>query len=200
MAYPDEIMAGFWTPYIAPLGTAFPATPAVAPAAAWIRIGTQSDAGIPESGITMAKTLEQDDYYGLGTTARIKTFTTRESHDIEFDLADLSLEALSLLKGGPATAAGDVVDTPAATGVAGYRTLTIQRGFTNRQFALLLRKADSPYGEFSFDLRLPRVQAAGAYAFAWVKGVPALAHFHYKSIFDPTLGLGSWVAQDAVAI
>src|SRR5688572_24105466 len=106
MAFPDEVMAGSWTMYIAPGGTAQPALPSTAPAAAYILLGSQGSLNVDEAGITMRKTLESEDWYSLGLPARVKTFVTREALEIEFNMADMALETLSHLNGGPATAAG----------------------------------------------------------------------------------------------
>lgn len=194
MPYPDEIIGGSWTMYIAPLATARPVTPGTVPAAAYLTIGNQGSLNIPESGITVRKTLEQEDYYGLGVTSRLKSFNTRESVEVEFDMADLTLETLSRLLGGPATAAGNVTTTAPGVGAAndGYKDLPLIRNFVNLQYVLLLRRLDSPYDSaLPAEMWFPRVQSAGNAEFVFVKSGPAVAHFFYKSVYDPSLGLGS---------
>lgn len=208
MAFPDEVMAGSWSAWIAPAATARPATPGTAPAAGYIVIGNQGSLNIPESGIVMRKTLEQEDWYSLGQPARIKSFTIREAFEVEFDMADMTLETISKLYGGPATAAGSVVDTPPASGIVGYRDLPIASGFQVRQFTLLLRKTESPYdgalvpgaSTYASELWCPKVQSAGSAEFVWVKEAPAVAHFFYKTVFDASLGFGSYRFQDANAV
>lgn len=200
MAFPDEVMAGSWTMYIAPAVQAQPATPATAPHANYILLGSQGSLNVDEAGITVRKTYESEDWYSLGLPVRVKSFTTREAVEVEFNMADMTAETLSHLLGGPATAAGDVVDTAPGAGTVGYRSLALARGFTNRQFTLLMRKAESAYDSTMVsEIWLPRVQAAGNADFVWVKNTPAVAHFFYKCIHDTTNGIGIYRAQDAAA-
>lgn len=194
MALSDEILAGPVSVYVAPLATAFPVVN-VAPAAAWILLGSQGAKNITEDGVHIFTEDEKAFFRGLGSTGPMKAFRTSEDARVEFELADLNLAMVDKAHGGPATAAGNVVDN---AGPPATKELALLRGFTIVQHALLIRKTgENAYGAFNMQWQIPRVVANGQPELVWVKDEPVMGAFSYTLLDDPASGFGKIIAQSA---
>lgn len=190
MPAPFHIIPGPVQVYVAPYGTVFPVL-GVAPAGTWIGLGTNLDKDITEDGVTLRHSRATEIFRGLGTTAPRKSFATEEDLEIEFNLADMSMEAYSKALGAPATTAGNVttVAGPPAT-----KTVPLLRGFITDTVALLIRLGTSAYGEgtatFTTQWKIPMVQQVGNPEVVFVKGAPVALNHLYRAMWDPTLGFG----------
>ena len=187
MPEPFEIIAGPIQAYIAPLATAWPDLDE-APAADWILLGESGDDNITEDGLTIRHTRSFEMFNSLGSTLSRKTFGTGEGIEVEFNIADLRAEVYDKALGGPATAVGSVVDTPAGAGVAGEKSLILDRGTTVHTVALLCRCGMSPYGDFNSQWQFPAVQQNSEPELVFTKGVPIALNFRYIVIQDPNGG------------
>ena len=56
---PFEILAGPYTLWLAPVGTAFPIV-TVVPPIAWIKVGTNGDANYDDDGVTVSHVVKQE--------------------------------------------------------------------------------------------------------------------------------------------
>jgi hypothetical protein len=201
MAFPDEILAGPVGVWVAPTGTVFPLVN-VAPAASWVVLGSQEALHTDEDGVTIESSVETEDFVPLGSIDAVKSWITGQDLRVRFNLADLRLETLSHAFGGPPTAAGNVIDVPAASGAAGYRHLSLTRTGIPTQVAMLVRALQSPYDDdptWAMQWELNRVAQIAAVPLQWVKGVPVKAAFEYR-VYRDAAGVGRIVAQDAAPL
>lgn len=188
MPAPFEIIAGPIQVWVAPSATAFP-TIAAAPAAAWILLGTNGDKNITEDGLTIRHARTIEEFRALGSTGVRKAFPTQEDVEIEFTLADMTMEVYDKSLGAPATAAGNVVTTG---GSPGNKARALLRGFTLDNIALLVRCGMSAYGDaFNSQWEIPMAYEIGEPELVFTKGVPVGLHFHYKTLQDPVNGFGN---------
>lgn len=202
MATTDEIMAGPWDVYAAPVDTARPDVgAAVSGTPAWILLGTQGAKNITEDGIHVILEEESEMWRGLGSTAAQKKFRTAENGRIEFELADIRAEVLAYYLNSEADSAPSGMTTvPAAAGVAGQKRVSLLRGFDFQECALLMRKSDSPYGvAFNTQWWIPRVVQNGSLDMVSEKGAPMVLAFSYEFMESPTNGFGVYEAQTALA-
>lgn len=196
MATTDEILAGPWDIYLAPVGTAYPEIDE-APAAAWLLLGTQGAKNITEDGIHLFKEVEAELWRGLGSTQYQKRFVTGEALRVEFELADVSVEAWShFLVGEPDSAPAGITTTAAGAGVAGSKAIDLFTGFSFNEVALLARKSDSPYGVlFNAQYQIPRCVQNGTAEVVSVKGEPQVLAFSFESLEGATAA--KYIAQTA---
>lgn len=203
MSFPDGVIAGKAEVYIAPAATAFPAVDE-APASEFILVGDQGSLSYTEDGVTITSSITTSEFVPLGDIHAVKSWLTGEDLRVTFNLADISLESLSHALGGPATAAGDVATVAAASGTAGYKSLSLTRDSTPEQVAMLIRINQSPYDSdpstnaFDMQIELNRVANVSAVPLTFQKGTPATVAFEYR-IYRDASGVGRIVAQTAVA-
>jgi hypothetical protein len=193
---PFEMLAGPAEVYVAPVGESFPAINAV-PAGNWVRLGrTKGGVGAQHNQTQKELRADQD-------TAPAKISRTEESMVISFALMDLTLENFAKVLNNVA-----VVDTPPGADTAGFRAITLYRGPTVAQIAMLIR-APSPYldvqiaGEsLGLDYRLTRVCQSGNPAVKYLADDAAVLDTEWKVISDPNAAtpaerFGHLVAMDA---
>ncbi len=188
MGAPYEVIAGPIQAWVAPLGTAFPLVN-VAPAASWILLGTNGDKNITEDGMTIRNAAEVNLFRSLGQSMAVKAFRVSEDIEVEFDLADMTLEMIDKAVGGPATAAGNVVTTAAGAGTAGFKTLSMVKGFVIPTIALLVRSAINPYGDgFNMQWEFPKVVIPGdGVEHVFVKDDVVKVHYKAICLYDANM-------------
>lgn len=199
---PFEVISAPFKVYLAPVATAFPATPAVAPAGTWILVGTSGDLNYDRAeGVTLEHRQSTTPWRSVGDTGSRKIFRTEEDLIIRFKLVDLTLEQYAI-----ALNHNTVTDTAAASGVVGYRTVGLSRGTQIATKAMLIRGAVSPYGaDFAMDYQIPMVQQIGSAQVVLAKpGEPAGLNLEFMALVDTGASteferFGRLVAQDAVA-
>lgn len=172
------VIAGAYTLWLAPVGTAFPLVSA-APAVAWVRVGTSGDVNYDEDGVTVSHVQKQEMVRSAGRTGPIKAFITEEDLMISVKLMDVSLEqyATALNKLTPTT-------TAAATAVPGTKRLGLSQGPDPIQYALLCRGA-SPYGaNFAAQYEVPRCVQSGNAKPVFKKGKPATLELEFNALED----------------
>jgi hypothetical protein len=174
----EVIIAGPYTLWLAPVGTAFPIINA-APAIAWIRVGTGGDVNYDEDGVTVSHVTKQELVRSAGRTGAVKAFTTEEDLMISLKLMDISLEqyATALNKLAPTTVA-------AATGIPGTKRLGLSQGAVVTEYAMLCRGA-SPYGaNFVAQYEVPRCFQSGNSKPGFKKGKPATLELEFTALED----------------
>lgn len=194
---PFEVIAGPIEVYRAPVATTFPVIGA-APAVDWTLIGKNGSKDYAESGLTIRHVTDIATWYSLGRSGPVKSFMNQEGLEIEFIVNDLTAEAYAQ---GLNKDVADVVDTPAASGVPGYRSLELSRGFAIPTWALLLRLGMSPYGDgFVSQWEIPMAQNIGTPELVFVKNEPVGIQYMFRCLEDPVNGFGNVRFQDAVAL
>ena len=165
---PYEQVAGPATIYLAAEGTTMPVVDA-APSGSWTLLGTNGARNYDESGVAfkMAQTIKKQ--FSLGSTLPTKAWRSQEDFSVKVKVIDITLEQLKLALNG-----NDITTVAASSGVAGYKSISLERGFTVKRYALLLRFY-SPYGDFTAQIQIPCVSQVGEPELVHVKDA-AIAH------------------------
>ncbi len=200
---PFEVIAAPFDVYLAPVATAFPATPAVAPAVGWIKIGSSGNLNYDRAeGVTVEHRQSTTPWRSVGDTGVRKMFRTEEDLIIRFKLVDITLEQYAL-----ALNHNTVTDTAAGVGTAGFRKIGLSRGTQIATKAMLIRGAVSPYGEdYAMQYEIPLVQQIGSPQVTLAKpGEPAGLMLEFMALVDVGAAteferFGRLVAQDAAAL
>lgn len=121
----SKVFIGAGTLYTAPLATAFPATPAVAPSGSWTEIGYSEDGWVIAFDRTVERVFAAEEINAL-----VVLKTGQETH-VRGTLMQATLENLVLSFGGGTIDA----DTPSA----GFRQYTPPASDTQTEFAVLFR-------------------------------------------------------------
>lgn len=175
---PFEILAGPYTLWLAPVGTAFPIVTA-APAVAWVRVGTSGDVNYDEDGVTVSHVMKQELARGAGRTGPLKAWTVEEDLMISLKLMDVSIEAYSIAlnKAGPTTVAAGV-------SIPGTKRIGLSQGADPITYALLARGL-SPYGDaFVAQYEVPRVFQSANQKPVFKKGKPATLELEFTALED----------------
>jgi hypothetical protein len=200
MSAPFEILTGPLNIWTGPVGEAFTDVDTT-PAGNWVLLGTSGDSNYSEDGVSINNPQVVELFRMLGGTGPVKASRSEEDLMTTVTMHDLTLEQWAVAMNGNA-----VVDTPAASGTPGIRTLNSYKGKEVTQYALLVR-GKSPYDDVNWNLQLqiPVVAVTSSPNPIFVKGVPAGLEIEFTAIEDPNaaseaLRFGSIVAQDATAL
>lgn len=200
MAAPFEIIVGPMTIWTGPVGESFTDVDTT-PAGNWNKLGTSGDRNYNEDGVSINNPQTVELIRMLGGTGPIKASRSEEDLMVTITLHDITLEEWSVAMNG-----NTVVDTPAASGTPGIRTLDIYKGVEVTQYALLVR-GKSPYDDVNWDMQLqiPVVVVTSSPNPIFKKGEPAGLEVEFTAIEDPNAAseadrFGSIVAQDATAL
>lgn len=199
MSEPYEIIAGPMTIWTGPVGESFTDVDTT-PAGNWNKLGTSGDRNYSEDGVSVNNPQTVELIRMLGGTGPIKASRTEEDLMVTVTLHDITLEEWSVAMNG-----NTVVDTPAASGTPGFRTLDIYKGVEVTQYALLVR-GKSPYDDVNWNMQLqiPVVVVISSPNPIFKKGEPAGLEIEFTAIEDPNAAteadrFGSIVGQDATA-
>lgn len=196
---PYEIVAGPFTLWLAPVGTAFPLIDA-APAVAWVKVGTGGDKNYSEDGVTVAHSQSIEQARPAGTVGPVKAWRTEEDLMISLTLWDITLEQYAT-----ALNAAAVTTTAAGEGTAGFKKLGLSQGQEVATYALLARGI-SPYGDsYAAQYEVPRCYQSGNAEPAYLKGTPAGLDLEFTALEDANAAsaserFGRLVAQHAAAL
>lgn len=180
MPAPFEIIAAPFTAWFAPVGTAFPLL-GVAPAVAWIKIGTSGDESYSEEGVKVTHSQEVNKVRPLGSTVPIKAFRTQEELLIAFTVWDVSAEFYRL-----SLNSNEVTTTAAGAGTAGFKSVQFYQGEQVATMALLLRSNVSPYGDnMQMQYEVPYCFQSGSPEPVYKKGDPAGFALEFSALRDP---------------
>lgn len=134
-AFPYEVIGSPWDFYVAPVGETRPAVTDAAPTGNWIQLGTRGKYSLSEEGVRMSAPASYNYFRSFGSAAPIKAFRSEEDVVFQVSLADLTPEQLANAFNQLPT---DVTE------VGSTRTLTLSRGLSVTQVALLMR-GPSPF-------------------------------------------------------
>lgn len=193
MGAPFEVIAGPVEVWVAPLATAMPSVD-TAPTGPWILLGANGSKNIEESGVTIHDSATVTPFRTLGALMPVKTFITSEDFGVEFTLADLTLEMWDKARGGPATAAGNVVTFAPTVPLPGTKSLNLVRNGVLSTNALLVRAGVgmSPYStvgaDYAAQYEFPKAICPGeGIQLVYVKGVPVGIHYKWTILYDPNI-------------
>lgn len=175
---PFEIIGAPFTLWLAPTGTAFPLIN-VAPAVAWIKVGTNGASNYSDDGVTVAHDQSIETARPAGATGPVKAWRTEEDLRISLTLWDLTLEQyLYALNSNPVAA------TAAGTGTAGFKKVGLSLGQEIATYALLARGV-SPYGDgYNAQYEVPRCFQSASPEPAFAKGQPAGLELEFTALED----------------
>lgn len=176
---PFEILAAPLTVWLAPVGTVFPLITA-APAAAWIKLGTNGDKNYDEGGVEVQHTQKIEDARPAGTTGPIKAWRTEEDFMLSLTLWDVSLEAYRV-----ALNAATITTTAAASAVAGTKKFGLTRGGDVATYALIARGLLSGYGDgYVGQYEVPICYQSANAKPVFRKGKPAALSLEFTALED----------------
>lgn len=193
---PWEIVMSPYDVYIAPEGEAMPVVDST-PAGNWALLGTNGKSNYSEDGVTVTHGQTINAHRTLGSLGPVKSARTEEELMVGLVLEDVSMEQYAKVLNDVA-----VTDTPAASGVAGIREITMRQGEQPAVFALLV-KGQGPYGEgWPMQFYIPRCFQNGSPAPVFTKGEAAGLEVEFMALEDLTAAteaerFGKIVAQDA---
>jgi hypothetical protein len=189
---PLEIIAAPFTAWLAAVGTAFPVVDA-APSGSWTKLGTSGAINYDESGVSIKHSQTIKKFRGLGATTPIKAFRTEEEHIISLTVYDLTLEAYKV-----ALNANSITTVAASSGIAGHKSIPIERGLMVTQYALLVRGVSSYYDGVG-QYEVPIVVQSGEPEVVFTKGDPAGLKLMFEALRHTSLGVGLLRMQTAAA-
>lgn len=191
---PYEIVGAPLTLWLAPVGTAFPLINA-APAAGWIKVGTNGDANYSEEGVTVTHSETIATATPAGRTGAAKAWRTGEQLMVGVTLWDITLEQYAAALNGAV-----VATTAAGAGTAGFKKMGLSQNQDVTLYALLARGV-SPYGDgMAAQYQVPRCYQSGNPAPQYQKGVPTGLALEFMALEDPNAAsaaerFGSLIAQ-----
>lgn len=175
---PYEIVAAPLTLWLAPIGTAFPLL-TVAPAVAWVKVGTNGDLNYDEDGVTIAHSQTNESARPAGATGPIKAWRTEEDLMIRLTLWDITLEQYAAALNGNA-----IATVAAGAGTPGKKTIGLSQGSEIKTYALLARGL-SPYGDgYAAQYEVPRCYQSASPEPAFKKGDPAGLELEFTALVD----------------
>lgn len=188
MAAPYEVLAGPFTVYVAPSGTAFPDVDTT-PDVNWTKLGTTGDHNYEESGVTVALAPGYSEFTPAGSTAPTKAWRVSESLKVSFNLVDMKPAQFAKLLNN---ATSSDLTGPARSEVA------LLQGHEVYLYALVCRKTGSTSGDaLNTQFQVPLVYNAGQPSIVGKKGEPMALAVEFTALKDSTLGFGKYVAQTA---
>lgn len=192
---PYEIIGAPLTVWIAPIGTAFPLINA-APAAAWIKLGTNGDRNYSNDGVTVLHSKTYQQAIPAGSSGPVKAFLDEEGLAIRVTLWDLTLEQYAYALNSNA-----VATTAAGVGTAGFKEIGLSQSVgRTAEFALLARGL-SPYDEaMNAQYQVTRCYDSGSAEPVFRKGIPAGLALQFTALEDlaavnPEHRFGKFIAQ-----
>lgn len=168
-----EVIGTPYTAYLGPVGTAVPkinATDAAIQLAGWLLLGTNGINNQGSSGVTVNLGRTTTDFTPAGGTLPVKSWTTDEKITVDLSLVDMTIEQVAAVMDDAA-----VTTTPAASGIAGKKSISVIRGIAVHYYALLV-KGLSPYDDgtgMQAQWAFSRVYQSGSQAPKYMKGTPA---------------------------
>lgn len=188
MSAPYEVIVGALTLWLAPVGTAFPATNA-APSGSWIKVGTNGTDNYDEKGVTVKHGQTIGTWTPAGSTAARKAFRTQETLEIDMTLVDLSMAQYAQ--------ALNLASVSTQTGPPATQTFSLLQGTNVQLFALLARGASSVNDTLPAQYQVPIVYQNASPAPAFAKGAPAGLDLSFMALKDAATGFGTLVTQTA---
>lgn len=188
MSAPYEVVVGPYTVYVAPVGTAFPATNA-APSGSWIKLGTSGAKNYDDKGVTVQHNQTIQRWKPSGTTGNRKAWRSSEVFTVAFELVDLTLEQYAVILNN--------ATVTVQTGPPATKTIQLQQGISVATFALLAR-GNSPYNDtLPAQYQVPIAFQADNPSPVFSLNTPGGLACTWEALEDATNGFGTLVDQTA---
>lgn len=194
MPAPFEIVGQPLQLWLAPVGTAFPLVN-VAPAVAWVLVGTSGTRSQDESGVSVMHNQTINKVRPGGAVGPVKAFRSEEDLMFSLTLFDVSLEQVRI-----ALNANTVTTVAQGAGTAGFKRMGLSRGTNVTEYALLARGV-SPYADgMNAQYQVPRCYMSNSPSVVYRKAVPAGVALEFTALEDlgatsEDLRFGSMVFQ-----
>lgn len=160
-----EIIGAPLTLWLAPVGTAFP-TIVAAPAAEWIKVGTNGDRNYENGGVTAMHSKTYDKVRTAGASGPVKAFLTEEDLMFRVSLLDITLEQYKLALNG-----NTVTTVAAGSGTPGTKKIGLSHNVGSPTEYALLARGLSPYNPaLAMQYCVNRVFQSGAQEVVYRKG------------------------------
>lgn len=199
---PYEVIAGPFTVWAAPVGTAFPSLDVADGSinVAWVKVGSSGPLNYDgPTGVTVEHSQELAPWMAMGDYGVRKIFRSSESVKVRLRLVDLTLEQYALALDG-----NTVTTTAAGSGTAGYKSIGFSRGADVDTRAILIRGI-SPYGaSYIAQYQIWRAAQTGNPQVVFKKDEPAALDLEWTALIDPSQSAseytGKVLMQHAVAL
>lgn len=163
-----EVIGAPLTVFIAPINTAFP-TIGAAPAAGWVRLGTNGDRNYDNSGVQVQHAKSYSKVRTAGASGAVKAFLTEEDLMFRVTLLDVTMEQYAYALNN-----NTVTTTAPASGQPGNRAIGLSEDVGRTAEFALLARGISPYNPALFmQYEIPRCFQSGAPQPVFRKGEPA---------------------------
>jgi hypothetical protein len=177
---PFEIITGPADVWVSPVGTAFPASPGVAPAVAWLPMG------YTDGGVTITHTQTINQYRVDQVQGPVKAMRAEEGNTIGFAIAQLTMERYA-----------QVINNAAVVTSAGppaIKTMKLEQGVDIATFAMLIR-FPSPYFNGYADYQLPIVYESADPAVTYGRDNMSTLSSEWTQLADTTKAKGDRMGQ-----
>lgn len=189
---PQELVSGFLTLWVAPIGTAVPLLD-ITPPGPWVLLGTNGANDYDSTGLTVTHNQTLATFTPVGTTAPVAVWRTDEQLEVSVTLADTSAPSYAQSLNN---AAVNIVN--ATTGLPGESDITLLQGVNVGIFALLARGVSALNQTMNAQYAIPAVYQSANPAPVYKKGAPAELALTYATILDPNGGgFGKFQQQSA---
>jgi hypothetical protein len=189
---PQELVSGFLTLWMAPIGTAVPLLD-TAPPGPWVLVGTNGANDYDSTGLTVTHNQTLATFTPVGTTAPVAVWRTDEQLEVSVTLADTSAPSYAQSLNNAA-----VTTVNATTGLPGESDITLLQGVNVGIFALLCRGVSALNQTMNAQYAIPAVYQSSNPAPVYKKGAPAELALTYATILDPNGGgFGKFQQQSA---
>lgn len=168
-----EVIGSPYAVWVAPVGTTFPKidSPSASFDPAWFELGTNGIDNQGSKGVTIAAGAQTiSSFKPNGGTLKVKDWRTDEDPTVQFSLVDTTVETVAKILDD-----ATITTTPAASGVAGQKSVSIIRGVYVKYFAVLCRGI-SPYDDgtgLNAQWEFARCAQTATSSLAYVLGTPA---------------------------
>lgn len=131
-----ELLASPYAVYGAVFGTPFPLIDDDESAfdPAWTLFGTNGTRNYTEAGVVVALDQTLSPWFSAGATRAINSFRTQEAGSVGFTLGDMSIDQFAYVLDNAA-----IATVSASSGVAGQKSISLDRGPNAFKYALLAR-------------------------------------------------------------
>lgn len=192
---PQELLSGYLTLWIAPVGTAVPVLD-TAPASPWVLLGTNGAADYDPAGLTVTHNQTVQTFTPVSLTAPNAVWRTAEQLEIAVTLADTSATQY-------AAALNDVAVTTISASVSGVgeSDVPLLMGPSVALFALLARGTSALNQTMNAQYAVPAAYQSGSPAPVYKLGAPAELALTFAALYDPNGGgFGKFQQQSAARL
>jgi hypothetical protein len=190
---PQELLSGYLTLWIAPIGTAVPVLD-TAPSGSWVLVGTNGANDYDSTGLTVTHNQTLATFTPVGTTAPVAVWRTDEQLEVAVTLADSSAPQYAVALNDSA-----VTTVAATTGAPGESDVSLLQGTQVGIFALLCRGSSALNQTMNAQYAIPAVYQSANPAPVYKKGAPAELALTFATILDPNGGGFGKLQQQSAA-